>query len=589
MLFCLLQKTLHKMSKYDWNKTIVISDAFKQLFNNSFMADVKLTFDDGQTLYAHKMVLCLRSFTLHENFNIKSIMLENRSYNITRQFLKYLYSDECDLEPNNVFELLEMSKEFCVPPLETLCEKYLCSSLHPLQSLKISLKNDMGQLKAKSLIYIAENFASTLIHSEFLEIDSQTLSAVLKLEAVSNPEEFEMFKCVLFWAEEKCRKNSADDIIVDGIMVREVLGENLKLIRFPAMTNSEFANVIELKSGLLTEAECVSIFLNIATGKKNRFEFNDEPRSLIENTSSSINDTTNDSYKENDDVEYDSEESYVESENGKDDCNEETQDINANCETTETTDYCFEENNNDERYSIVSKNDETTESDILVKKSFNTLDSSNEDVANSSTIDTSIMFKNSSCSSLDEATLLKSVENKIDDNVTTSSISKKSRRNRGRKRDKTSSCSPSQDEHMTYVMGIPLKMHIKNITPFEINKKPFVFVFIAKHPIQLTGFSFVGQPRPVQLRLEKNGRLTKLNVTSPLGQVVNFDPVSVNGNTRCRITYNFLDLAQTDTIETENKDEAPTYFRGGTRTIKCGFIFLVHPIHVSEVYYNCAV
>lgn len=274
---------------YHFQRTFVITDAFKQIWNTSFLSDVDFVFNDGIILHAHRLLLCLRSVKMynemHDNrsHTIK-IEIEKYTSKTMIQFVKYLYTDDCDITNENVAELIEIAKDYQVESLDSYCQKFISSNLNPWQLLQLSLKSGYDDIKNEAIRGIAKNFTSSLMHPSFLEIDLLTLKTVLTFEAVSNPDEFEFFKCIMKWAEINCRKKLNCDNVTSRVK-RKFLGiENLKLIRFPAMKNEEFAKCIMMEPELLTHQECVSIFMNISSGLKNSLGFSDKKRCLINAT-----------------------------------------------------------------------------------------------------------------------------------------------------------------------------------------------------------------------------------------------------------------------------------------------------------------
>lgn len=274
---------------YNWNETLVINDVFNQLFNNNFLSDIQFQFKNGTILYAHTIVLCGRSQKMYDDMNSRTntknniVLIENYSYETVKYFLKFLYTDACDINAGNVIELIEMAKEYLVESLEKQCQDIIQLHFHPFQLLQLSVKHNLIELKKSSITQISADIQKLLSHPEFLEIDSETLNVILKLESISNLGEFDVFKQVMNWANKKCiGKSDLGNIDATGSMKRNVLGENIKLIRFAAMTSKEFVDCIEMEPGLLSDDECVSIFMNIISGNKNGYGILDTKRSVSE-------------------------------------------------------------------------------------------------------------------------------------------------------------------------------------------------------------------------------------------------------------------------------------------------------------------
>ena len=80
-----------------------------------------------------------------------------------------------------------------------------------------------------------------------MKLSEQALHEVLQLELRIN-QEFDVFKAAVKWAHEKCQELQKS---IEGSNLREALGENLFLIRFPTMTVDDINEAV-VPSGMLT-------------------------------------------------------------------------------------------------------------------------------------------------------------------------------------------------------------------------------------------------------------------------------------------------------------------------------------------------
>lgn len=165
---------------YDWQKTVVMSDAIKQLFKSNFLSDTQVLFEDGRVLHTHALILSLRSPKLYQNIvcnksdTNKWIIYEKRSYEIFEQLLKYFYTDICDINEMNFIDLMEISKEYLIETLEQECNYFILNNFHPCRVLNLSIFKGWKYLTKISICNIAENYANSLNHPEFLKIDFET-------------------------------------------------------------------------------------------------------------------------------------------------------------------------------------------------------------------------------------------------------------------------------------------------------------------------------------------------------------------------------------------------------------------------------
>lgn len=304
----ILDSTIQDMT-YNWEKTIVISDAFKQLFNNKFLSDLQFTFQDGQKLYAHSIVLSVRSTKFYELILLRNksnykengyiaIFCEKYSYESFRELLKFFYTDRYCINAENVMDLIAIAFEYDIKIMIKECEDFLLTSFTPCKLLNLSIQHGWNYLKNKSIINIAENFDTCVEDIDFLELNKDSIKCILLLDALSNNDEFEIFQHVMKWASQALK---IDDTLfhnsnqnVDRLNKNEkrnVLGANLKLIRFSTMTENQFSKCVEMEPNLLTSEECFSIFMTIASKKQysNEFPYKRRTKLMPENNMCSTN------------------------------------------------------------------------------------------------------------------------------------------------------------------------------------------------------------------------------------------------------------------------------------------------------------
>jgi len=99
------------------------------------------------------------------------------------------------------------------------------------------------------------------------------LSAVLDRDSL-RIKEAKLFGAVLKWSEAECVRQTLQSSAENK---RAVLGRVLGQIRFPLMTVEEFAQGVA-QSGILTDRECVSLFLHFTVNPKPPVGFLDVPR-----------------------------------------------------------------------------------------------------------------------------------------------------------------------------------------------------------------------------------------------------------------------------------------------------------------------
>nr|XP_008542257.1 PREDICTED: BTB/POZ domain-containing protein 6 isoform X1 [Equus przewalskii] len=185
--------------------------------------------------------------------------------------LKYMYSDEIDLEADTVLATLYAAKKYIVPALAKACVNFLETSLEAKNAcvlLSQSRLFEEPELTQRCWEVIDAQAEMALRSEGFCEIDWQTLEIIVTREAL-NTKEAVVFEAVLNWAEAECKRQG---LPVTPRNKRDVLGPALYLVRIPTMTLEEFANGAA-QSDILTLEETHNIFLWYTAANKPLLDF----------------------------------------------------------------------------------------------------------------------------------------------------------------------------------------------------------------------------------------------------------------------------------------------------------------------------
>lgn len=174
---------------------------------------------------------------------------------------------------------LYTAKKYAVPALEKACVEFLkrhLSSDNAFLLLTQARLFDEPQLAALCLDTIDKSTAEALAAEGFVDVDHETLCAVLERDTL-RIREVKLFTALLRWAEAECTRTGRP---VVAEQQRAVLGRALFLVRFPLMSIEEFA-LGPAQSGVLTDRELVSLFLYFTVNPKPPVGFPDVPRCCI--------------------------------------------------------------------------------------------------------------------------------------------------------------------------------------------------------------------------------------------------------------------------------------------------------------------
>ncbi|XP_034018000.1 BTB/POZ domain-containing protein 6-B-like [Thalassophryne amazonica] len=250
------------------------------MFNNEQMADVHfIVGPPGNThsVPAHKYVLAVGSSVFSAMFygdlaeGQSQVHIPDVEPSAFLVLLKYMYSDEIELDADTVLATLYAAKKYIIPALAKACVTFLETSLEAKKAcvlLSQSCLFEEPELMQRCWEMIDAQAELALCADGFCEINIQTLEIILQRETL-NTHETIVFQAALCWAAAECRRRG---LTVTPRNQRVVLGKALYLIRIPTMTLQEFADG-PAQADVLTLKETHDIFLWFTATNKPRLEF----------------------------------------------------------------------------------------------------------------------------------------------------------------------------------------------------------------------------------------------------------------------------------------------------------------------------
>jgi speckle-type POZ protein len=148
------------------------------LYDDS-ISDLVIHAAGGETIVAHKFILCLRSEVFRamltgpmSESTSSEVRIPDFEAPVVRQFLHFLYTDSVSPAPGTMEQhaeaLLAMACKYQVRGLETYCENFLCAALSLTNVIEVLSLADLfqaGRLKSRALQFIAHN-AKAVVQSE---------------------------------------------------------------------------------------------------------------------------------------------------------------------------------------------------------------------------------------------------------------------------------------------------------------------------------------------------------------------------------------------------------------------------------------
>ena len=244
-----------------------IGDRCKAIFNQELLSDVKFVVreseggSESKLIPAHKFVLAISSPVFYAMFygelaeTKDYIEISDCEYESLLELFRFIYSDEANLTPDNVMQLMYLAKKYMLPSLTDKCSAYLQENLCP--SNVFTVLPDAQKYEEKDLLdhcwKVIDTETEEAVKSDgFVTIERPVLEEIVEKDSL-NIQEVELFKAVDRWAGKECEKQG---LVAEGSVKRRILGERIvKGIRFPLMEQKEFVGVV-LDSDILTKKEC---------------------------------------------------------------------------------------------------------------------------------------------------------------------------------------------------------------------------------------------------------------------------------------------------------------------------------------------
>ena len=251
-------------------KRSTISERTKFIFNNELLSDVKFVVPashnesenrKSQTcIPAHKFILAISSPVFYAMFygemaeTSGTVQLPDCDYESLLELFRFLYSDEVNLSGSNVMQVLYLAKKYLVPSLADKCTEYLQEHLgasNVFSVLPQAQKFEDKDLEERCWEVIEAQTENALTSEEFVTLERSVVESVVKRERL-NVKEVDLFKAVDRWATKEVERQG---LTPDGVVKRRILGEEIvKAIRFPVMSQKEFASVV-VDCDILTKKE----------------------------------------------------------------------------------------------------------------------------------------------------------------------------------------------------------------------------------------------------------------------------------------------------------------------------------------------
>ena len=254
----------------DWRTTKkTVLERSRHMFNNPFMSDVGFSCEGSdKKFFAHKYVLATSSAVFYAMFygelaeKNSVVHLSDTDEESLQEFLRFLYTDECNLTTDNAVFVLYLAKKYIVPYLAQKCVEFLEANLaveNVFTVLQQALQFNEKKLEKKCLELTDLKTSEAVACDAFTDINEATLAHILKRDSL-NVKEVDLFKAVLKWSEAECSRKGIE---ANAKNKRATMGNTIYQILFSSMTLHDFAKNVS-QSGILTPEEMVLFYDNFS-------------------------------------------------------------------------------------------------------------------------------------------------------------------------------------------------------------------------------------------------------------------------------------------------------------------------------------
>ena len=275
------------------SKCSTIRDRTTHIFNQDLLSDVKFLVPVSnhteseskrvKVIPAHKFVLAIGSPVFFAMFYgqlvdpADSIELPDCDFESLLELFRYLYTDNVNLNGNNVMQVLYLAKKYMVPSLTEKCTEYLKDNLdvwNVFCILPYANKFENTDLQDRCWKVIQTQTEEAVTSDDFVTVDRSILESLVTKEVLT-VKEVTLFKALDRWSRNECKRQG---VFPDGDAKRRMLGEEIvKAIRFPLMSQKEFCSVVPDRN-ILTMKEIVDMMKHYSDVLTSPLQFLKIPR-----------------------------------------------------------------------------------------------------------------------------------------------------------------------------------------------------------------------------------------------------------------------------------------------------------------------
>ncbi|KAJ6636352.1 BTB/POZ domain-containing protein 6-A [Pseudolycoriella hygida] len=236
-----------------------------------------------QRVPAHKCILSKASDAFDKMFygpmaEVGDIQLPDRSPEAFRNFLKFCYFDEVNLNLEHIVEIMDLTNKYCMPECLVVCGNFWAKHLtYDDICFAYHWAIFFGEAEFKKFCEqkICAHPQLVFQSSSFLNCEYTVLEHILELDSMWCEESIVLGAC-LNWARHACVQTGSNPKCNENL--RSVLKDSLYKIRYGSMTLKEFREHMDTTDGLFSDAKEYEDIIRLLSGstelKTGRFKAN---------------------------------------------------------------------------------------------------------------------------------------------------------------------------------------------------------------------------------------------------------------------------------------------------------------------------
>lgn len=263
------------MSQYDWQTYLgKVTQRTSFLIKSGWRSDVEFLVGQPpsqQIVKAHKLILGMSSPVFEAMLlgdmaeQTQPIVIPDVYPDAFNVLLQYVYTDEIRLQSvDRAVDVCYAAKKYMLSTLVRECTQFIwkdMSASNVCKAYEFAKLFDVPYLMDKCLQATASTGEEVLRSESFSDVGQDTLKVILALDEMNVTSELTVYNAAIRWAERECERQDMESTPHN---IRKVLGPSVYLIRFLAMTPTEFASG-PATSGLFSDDEVLAFLMNLAS------------------------------------------------------------------------------------------------------------------------------------------------------------------------------------------------------------------------------------------------------------------------------------------------------------------------------------